>query len=222
MVLDMEIQKLKVLRDLHHRNKYEVERKLKKELPKKLEILTSKLEKTKEDIQIRDNYKATQREGSKIPFVIQGKVFENREEAGEAFTDAVKQVKAGETLLVGTYYGFEFGLKKDYVMSQVQLQLIVKGKDIYTLEAGESAGDNLQRIVNLIQKLDITVNNLREKIEQCKQEQVQLQMELEKPFAQEEEYIEKLSRQKELEVFLSQEIILDIEKQEIIKKNKKR
>ena len=221
MVLDMEVQKLKVLRDLHHRGKYEVERKLKRELPSKLETLTSRLAKTIEDIQVRDTYKykASLSDDSKIPFVIQGKVLENREEAGEVFTEAVKHIKAEESLFVGKYCGLEFGLKKDYVMSQVQLKLIVKGTGIYTLEAGESAGGNIQRIVNMIQKLDTTAENLREKIEQCKQEQMQLQLEFEKPFAQEEEYVEKLSRQRELEVILSQETMVDIEKQEACKRN---
>ena len=77
-------------------------------------------------------------------------------------------------------------------MSQVQLKLLVKGKRTYTIEAGESASGNIQRIINMVQKLDSSADSLKENIKHCKHEQIQLQTEFEKTFAQEEEYMKKL------------------------------
>ena len=71
------------------------------------------------------------------------------------------------------------------------------------MDAGDSPAGNMQRIANMADKLDTQKTNLEEKIEQCQHELVQLQKEYEKPFEREEEYSQKLSRQKELEVLLS-------------------
>lgn len=203
MEVDMEIQKLKMLRDVHNRTKYDVERRLKREIPGRIESLRTMLEETKADIETKDAYKATLGEEEKAPFIINGVTYDNREEAGEAFEKAVRGLKAEERVMVGNYCGFEFGLKKEYFLSEVVKKLILRGKGTYTLDAGDSPAGNMQRIANMADKLDTQKTNLEEKIEQCQHELVQLQKEYEKPFEREEEYAQKLSRQKELEVLLS-------------------
>jgi len=213
MEVDMEIQKLKMLRDVHNRTKYDVERRLKREVPSRIESLRTMVEEIKADIQARDAYKAALSEEEKASFIIQGVSYDNREDAGEAFAKAVMAVTAGERpmernfseerRMVGNYCGFEIGYQKEYFMGSVVKKLVLKGKSAYTLEAGDSAAGNMQRIVNMVDKLDTQMHNLTEKIEQCQHELVQLQKEYEKPFEREEEYTQKLSRQKELEVLLS-------------------
>ena len=105
--------------------------------------------------------------------------------------------------MVGNYCGFEFGLKKDYAMTQIQLKLILRGRGTYVSDVGESAAGNMQRIANMVDRLDATLKNIEEKIEHNKNELKQLQIEFEKPFEKEEEYVQKIARQKELEVLLS-------------------
>lgn len=214
MEVDMEIQKLKMLRDVHNRTKYDVERRLKREVPGRIESLRTMLEETKADIQTRDAYKAALNEEEKAPFIINGVTYDNREDAGEAFEKAVRGLKAEERVMVGNYCGFEFGLKKEYFLSEVVKKLILRGKGTYTLDAGDSPAGNMQRIANMADKLDTQKTNLEEKIEQCQHELVQLQKEYEKPFEREEEYAQKLFRQKELEVLLSRDVTDEDKEQE--------
>lgn len=123
---------------------------------------------------------------------------------------------------IGMSATFQFGVKKEYCMLEIQWKLLLRKTGSYTADAGDSAAGNLQRIANMVKKLDEHAANLQGKIEHCQHEMARLQAEYEKPFAQEEEYNRKISRQKELEALLSKDSQMDAHETEELNVNVKR
>lgn len=205
MELDMELQKLKVLREMHNRTRYDIERRFKRLLPDKKEKLQQLLSETEKDIHDRNEYRSSYGEKEKIPFIMSGQAYESKEDAAKILSDHIETMKIGETVMMGNYCGFEVGVRKEYVLAYVSVKLVVRGAATYVIDASESPAGNLQRIVNAIDKFDAKKDELIEQIQQCDSEIEQLETEFKKPFEQEEIYNTKLKRQRELEVILSQD-----------------
>ena len=133
---------------------------------------------------------------------IVGKEFTDRKEAGTALIAACAGLKAVNTTgQVGDYQGFSLSASFDS-FRQVYL-LTLKRQCSYTIEISKDALGNIQRISNALSGIEKKLTEAEQKLENLQKQLAIAQEEVKKPFAQEQELAEKLSRLAELNSMLN-------------------
>lgn len=202
MDLDIQVARLKLLKASHLSQRYTIEDNLHKYFPSQIRQTEERICGYEQDI-ARQNEFALE-DGQKFStMTIGGIQYDEKELAGKALLEACKAKTAPEPTAIGEYRGFTLVLSFDTFSKAFQLTLkyvlshpIILGSDVY---------GNISRIDNAL-------SGLPEKLEICKRslEDLQRQMEegkleVDKPFAQEQELAEKASRLAELDALLNME-----------------
>ena len=138
-----------------------------------------------------------------LPMTIGGIQYVEKEFAGKALLDACKAKTSTEPAAIGEYRGFTLTLSFDTFSKAFQLTL--KNVLSHSITLGSDVYGNISRIDN-------SFSGLPEKMELCKRGLEDLlrqveegKLEVDKPFAQEQELAEKASRLAELDALLNME-----------------
>ena len=132
---------------------------------------------------------------------IRGDKLTDKENAGAALMDALKEVKGLEPVPIGTYRGFAMSVTlenfgHDYVLT-------LKGQMTYRAELGKDPRGNLTRIENALNGLDKRLETAKSELENLYTQIDNANAEVNKPFPQEEELKEKSARLAELNAELN-------------------
>ena len=193
MDLDVEVSKLKLMKADHKSKQFRLEDNLLKHYPAEIEKTEKFISGFKADIQTLAEYPLP-KEGF-IGIEIRGDKLTDRENAGAALMDAIKDFKETEPLNIGHYRGLEMSLARD----GFDLVLTLKGQMTHHVALGEDGRGNLIRIENALEKIPDRLKSAEVHLEETKNQQKTAESEVGKPFPYETELAEKTARLIELD-----------------------
>ena len=199
MDLDVQVAKLKVLRGDFQNQKYRLEDKLLKTFPEEIQKQKTHIAALQQDSQIAAAH--PQDKENFCGMTIKGMVYDDKKAAGERLLLARQEMPNADMMLLGTYRGFELNIRFDSFKNEHQA--VLRAELSYPVSLGDDARGNITRLDNAIDNFADRIadaENARQNLEQQKQA---AEVEVAKPFAQEEELAEKSARLAELNALLN-------------------
>ena len=194
MDLDVQVAKLKVLKADHQSQKFRLEDKLLTKFPADIRETNAYIAGVKADAQLAAAHPQVQ-EGF-CGMTIKGVTYDEKKTAGERLVLACSELPNAEEKVIGSYRGFELSLRFDTYRSEYQA--ILKGQRRYPVALGTDPLGNIIRLDNSLNNFPERINSAENELATLHQQQAAAQIEVEKPFPQEEELAEKSARLAEL------------------------
>ena len=202
MDLDIQVARLKLLKASHLSQRYAMEDNLHKYFPSQIRQTEERIRGYAQDIARLNEF--VLEDGQKfLPMTIGGIKYDEKELAGKALLEACKAKTSPEPAAIGEYRGFTLILSFEKYTKAFQLSLknvlshsIILGSDVY---------GNISRIDNALSALPEKMEQSRRSLEDLQRQVEEGKLEVEKPFAQEQELTEKAARLAELDALLNME-----------------
>ena len=194
MDLDVQVAKLKVLKADHQSQKFRLQDKLLTKFPADIRETNAYIAGVKADAQLAAAHPQVQ-EGF-CGMTIKGVTYDEKKTAGERLVLACSELPNAEEKVIGRYRGFELSLRFDTFRSEYQA--ILKGERRYPVALGTDPLGNIIRLDNSLNYFPERINSAENELATLHQQQAAAQIEVEKPFPQEEELAEKSARLAEL------------------------
>ena len=194
MDLDVQVAKLKVLKADHQSQKFRLQDKLLTKFPADIRETNAYIAGVKADAQLAAAHPQVQ-EGF-CGMTIKGVTYDEKKTAGERLVLACSELPNAEEKVIGSYRGFELSLRFDTFRSEYQA--LLKGQRKYTVPLGTDPLGNIIRLDNSLNNFPERINSAENELATLHQQQAAAQIEVEKPFPQEEELAEKSARLAEL------------------------
>jgi len=194
MDLDVQVAKLKVLKADHQSQKFRLQDKLLTKFPADIRETNAYIAGVKADAQLAAAHPQVQ-EGF-CGMTIKGVAYDEKKTAGERLFLACSELPNAEEKVIGSYRGFELSLRFDTFRSEYQA--ILKGERRYPVALGTDPLGNIIRLDNSLNNFPERINSAENELATLHQQQAAAQIEVEKPFPQEEELAEKSARLAEL------------------------
>ena len=194
MDLDVQVAKLKVLKADHQSQKFRLQDKLLTKFPADIRETDAYIAGVKADAQLAAAHPQVQ-EGF-CGMTIKGVTYDEKKTAGERLVLACSELPNAEEKVIGSYRGFELSLRFDTFRSEYQA--ILKGERRYPVALGTDPLGNIIRLDNSLNNFPERINSAENELATLHQQQAAAQIEVEKPFPQEEELAEKSARLAEL------------------------
>ena len=201
MDLDVQVAKLKVLRSDYQNQKYRLEDKLLKHYPEEIQKAKNRIAALKNDAQIADAH--PQDKENFCGMTIKGMVFDEKKAAGERLMVACKEMPNADMMLLGTYRGFELNIRFDSFKNEHQI--VLRGELSYPVPLGDDHRGNIVRLDNAIGNFADRIADADAALDSLEQQKQAAEVEIAKPFAQEEELQTKSARLAELDALLNME-----------------
>lgn len=197
MDLDIQVQKLELLKSSFNSVKYELEDKIIKYYPQEILKTETVIEGLKADIKIANSNKSDKFTG----LVLNGQMYSDKKEAGTQLLEVTKKIKSPKPTKIGEYRGFDVLCVYDIWERQPYLKL--KNNLSHHLELGSDTFGNITRLDNCLNNLTKLLDNNVAKLDNVKNQLENAKEEVKKPFAQEEELKTKKARLYELNSMLN-------------------
>ena len=194
MDLDVQVAKLKVLKANHQSQKFRLEDKLLTKFPADIQEQKARIASLKADAELAAAH--PQDKENFCGMTIKGVTYDEKKAAGERLISACSELPDTEEHVIGRYRGFELSL--EYVPYHKEYEASLKGKLKYTVRLGTDPQGNMIRLDNALAAFSERIAAAENELENLKQQQAAAQIEVEKPFPQEEELAEKSARLVEL------------------------
>ena len=194
MDLDVQVAKLKVLKADHQSQKFRLQDKLLTKFPADIQETNAHIAGLKADAQLAAAHPQGKEEFCGM--VIKGVTYDEKKTAGEQLVLACSELPNAEEKVIGSYRGFELSLRFDTYRSEYQA--ILKGQRKYTVPLGTDPLGNITRLDNSLNNFPERITAAENELDTLHQQQAAAQIEVEKPFPQEEELAEKSARLAEL------------------------
>ena len=194
MDLDVQVAKLKVLKADHQSQKFRLQDKLLTKFPADIQETNAYIAGLKADAQLADAYPQGKEEFCGM--TIKGVAYDEKKTAGERLVLACSELPNAEEKVIGSYRGFELSLRFDTYRSEYQA--ILKGQRRYPVALGTDPLGNIIRLDNSLNNFPERITAAENELDTLHQQQAAAQIEVKKPFPQEEELTEKSARLAEL------------------------
>ena len=194
MDLDVQVAKLKVLKADHQSQKFRLQDKLLTKFPADIRETNAYIAGVKADAQLAAAHPQVQ-EGF-CGMTIKGVTYDEKKTAGERLVLACSELPNAEEKVIGSYRGFELSLR--FATYRSEYQAILKGQRRYPVPLGTDPLGNIIRLDNSLNNFPERINSAENELATLHQQQAAAQIEVEKPFPQEEELAEKSARLAEL------------------------
>ena len=194
MDLDVQVAKLKVLKADHQSQKFRLEDKLLTKFPADIQETNAYIAGVKADAELAAAH-PQEKEGF-CGITIKGVTYDERKTAGERLLLACSELPNSEEKVIGSYRGFELSLRFDTYHSEYQA--LLKGQRKYPVALGKDPLGCIIRLDNSLNNFPERITSAENELATLKQQQEAAQIEVEKPFPQEEELAEKSARLAEL------------------------
>ena len=194
MDLDVQVAKLKVLKADHQSQKFRLQDKLLTKFPADIRETNAYIAGVKADAQLAAAHPQVQ-EGF-CGMTIKGVTYDEKKIAGERLVLACSELPNAEEKVIGSYRGFELSLRFDAF--RTEYQALLKGQRKYTVPLGTDPLGNIIRLDNSLNNFPERITSAENELTTLHQQQAAAQIEVEKPFPQEEELAEKSARLAEL------------------------
>jgi hypothetical protein len=194
MDLDVQVAKLKVLKADHQSQKFRLEDKLLTKFPADIQETNAYLAGVKADAEVAAAH-PQEKEGF-CGIIIKGVTYDEKKTAGERLLLACSELPNSEEKVIGSYRGFELSLRFDTYHSEYQA--LLKGQRKYPVALGKDPLGCIIRLDNSLNNFPERITSAENELDTLHQQQAAAQIEVEKPFPQEEELAEKSARLAEL------------------------
>ena len=200
MDLDIQVQKLKMLKSNFLSEKYGLEDKVIKFYPQQIAYLKSRVEGLTKDV---ETAKLHPKPIDKQPLgmMVSGVPYSEKAEAGQAIINACKSMNSPDAIPLGEYRGFQMELYFDTVQRNYVVKL--KGETSRDVPLGDDAHGNIVRIDNGIERFEEALADTKNSLENTEKQFETAKQKIEKPFAKEEELRAKTARLDELNILLN-------------------
>ena len=199
MDLDVQVAKLKVLRSDFQNQKYRLEDKLLKTFPEEIQKQKTRIAALQQDSQIAASH--PQDKENFCGMTIKGMVFDDKKAAGERLLLARQEMPNADMMLLGTYRGFELNIRFDSFKNEHQA--VLRAELSYPVSLGDDARGNITRLDNAIDNFADRIADAENALQNLEQQKQAAEIEVAKPFVQEEELQEKSARLAELNALLN-------------------
>ena len=200
MDLDIQVQKLKMLKSNFLSEKYGLEDKVIKFYPQQIAYLKSRVEGLTKDVETAKLHPKPIDE-QPLGMTVSGVSYSEKAEAGQAIINACKSMNSPDTIPLGEYRGFQMELYFDTVQRNYVVKL--KGETSRDVPLGDDSHGNIVRIDNGIERFEETLADTKNSLENTEKQFETAKQEIEKPFAKEEELRAKTARLDELNILLN-------------------
>ena len=194
MDLDVQVAKLKVLKADHQSQKFRLQDKLLTKFPADIQKANAHIAGLKADAQLAAAHPQGKEEFCGM--TIKGVTYDEKKTAGERLVLVCSELPNAEEKVIGSYRGFELSLRFDTYRSEYQA--LLKGQRKYTVPLGTDPLGNITRLDNSLNNFPERITAAENELTTLHQQQAAAQIEVEKPFPQEEELAEKSARLAEL------------------------
>ena len=206
MELDVDVQKLSVLRTAYHNDQYKLEDDVNVNLPHSIVKKENMIAALKRDQATLDANHA-QAEGDTFCIELNGKTYNAKDKAGEALLSmvAAERKKISQNMdgkltyedarPIGSYCGFALELKRS-LMDEVRI--CIHGDTKRMVELGDSATGCIQRINNAMNDIGKFITDNEQSLVRLHEQLDEAKANLGKPWPLEDEYQQKISRLNEL------------------------
>ena len=200
MDLDIQVQKLKMLKSNFLSEKYGLEDKVIKFYPQQIAYLKSRVERDTKDVETAKSHPKPIDE-QPLGMMVSGVSYSEKAEAGQAIINACKSMNSPDAIPLGEYRGFQMELYFDTVQRNYVVKL--KGETSRDVPLGDDAHGNIVRIDNGIERFEEALADTKNSLENTEKQFETAKQEIEKPFAKEEELRAKTARLDELNILLN-------------------
>lgn len=200
MDLDIQVQKLKMLKSNFLSEKYGLEDKVIKFYPQQIAYLKSRVEGLTKDVETAKLHPKPTDE-QPLGMMVSGVSYSEKAEAGQAIINACKSMNSPDAIPLGEYRGFQMELYFDTVQRNYVVKL--KGETSRDVPLGDDAHGNIVRIDNGIERFEEVLADTKNSLENTEKQFETAKQEIEKPFAKEEELRAKTARLDELNILLN-------------------
>ena len=191
MDLDIQVQKLRLLKSSYLSEIYALEDKIIKYFPQQIAVKTELISALESDL-------ATAQEHPKptddrfIGIEVKGAFYSEKAEGGQKIIDACQQMNSPDLISLGTYRGFELELSFD-TMERIY-KVKIKGAASRTIPLGTDPAGNITRIDNAVEKISEHLETVKAELEGLEKQFEVAKEEVKKPFSKEQELKEKTDR----------------------------
>ena len=200
MDLDIQVQKLKLLKSNFLSERYALEDKIIKYYPQRITALENRIEGLKQDVETAKQHpKPT--DDRFVGMEVKGVFYSEKADAGKAIIEACKQMNSPDPIPLGKYRGFETELLFNTAERNYEVRL--KGATSRNVPLGDDACGNIIRLDNGIERFAESLSLAENDLENTKNQLETAKKEVQKPFIGEEELKTKLARLDELNILLN-------------------
>ena len=200
MDLDIQVQKLKMLKSNFLSEKYGLEDKVIKFYPQQIAYLKSRVEGLRKDVETAKLHPKPIDE-QPLGMTVSGVSYSEKAEAGQAIINTCKSMNSPDAIPLGEYRGFQMELYFDTVQRNYVVKL--KGETSRDVPLGDDSHGNIVRIDNGIERFEEALADTKNSLENTENQYETAKQEIEKPFAKEEELRAKTARLDELNILLN-------------------
>lgn len=200
MDLDIQIQKLKLLKANYLSEKYNLEDKIIKFYPQKIASLANTIKALEQDLSTAKAHPKPV-DDSFVGMEINGEYISEKADAGKAILESCKQMNSSDPIKIGKYRGFDMELQLN--LTTHFYEVLLKSATTQKVSLGDDPNGNITRIDNAIGRIPDHIENAKAELKNIQTQFETAQIEVQKPFAQEEELKAKTKRQIEVEKLIS-------------------
>ena len=200
MDLDIDVQRLKLLKANHLSQKYSLEDNIVKYFPQAIAIAKGRIKNAQEDIAVRDANTRPNQDGFSA-MVVAGVTYTEKKAAGTAILEVCKTLTDSACVPLGQYRGFEMTLSFEPLFKQYKVGLT--GAHDHSVTLGTDIFGNIQRLDNLLNDFEGDLTSAQNDLATYEAQLASAKIEVEKPFPQEDELKTKSARLDELNILLN-------------------
>ena len=200
MDLDIQVSKLRVLKQSYLSEHYDLEDRILKFYPQTIKEYEERIAGYESDAALAEQHKP-QGEDKFCPMTIKGVTFTEKAVAGEMLLAVCKENTLANPVEIGSYRGFRMEVYYDTLNTHYCLNLCGKAK--HKVDLGADALGNLTRIENELSKLPARLEAAKTKKAETIAQLEIAKEEIKKPFAFEDELKEKTERLNALNIELN-------------------
>ena len=200
MDLDIQVSKLRVLKQSYLSEHYDLEDRVLKYYPQTIKEYEERIAGYENDAALAEQHKP-QGEDKFCPMTLKGVTYTEKADAGEMLLAICKDYPMSAPTEIGSYRGFQMEIYYDTVNAHYCMNLCGKAK--HKVDLGADALGNLTRIENELSKLPARLEAAKTKKAETIAQLETAKEEIKKPFAFEDELKEKAERLNALNIELN-------------------
>ena len=215
MDLDIQVSKLKLLKQNFLSEKYSLEDRIERVFPAQIKYYEEQIQGFNEDIAFLNSQPSNEKEFAGM--LIKGENFVEKAQAGERILQECKAMKSPDPVFLGEYRGFNMELSFDTVARE--FMIILKRSMQHTVKLGNDASGNIIRIDHVLSGIEKRAAAVKEEYENVLTQLDKARIETSKTFEHEDELKEKSARLDELNILLNldekENTVIDVEPEEL-------
>ncbi len=209
MDLDIDVQRLRLMKASHLSQRYALEDQIIKKFPQEIASYEQIMQGLQSDITAAKEHTRPNEDGFS-PMVIEGVVHSSKKAAGSAILEVCRNMTTPDPISLGQYRGFAMQLHFDSMKREYVITL--QGQLTHPVSLGTDIFGNIQRLDNVIESFPERVENCRALLENVHHQLEAAKTEAQAPFPREDELKAKSARLDELNILLN----LDKKENEIV------